>query len=147
MIARKKKGGVSEDLVKQALQEAAKDRLECWTQRVYDSYSAGGAHMQAQAGDFKYVYRGHYGVIEVKSTAQDNRLPKKNFGDGQLARLNRLQMAGATAQVWVHHTKTDVWRHVPVDFLLSNFYECGTCWDLSKFEPSSVQELAVKVFQ
>ena len=141
-----KKGGHSEALVKAAFDTATRDRIETLYQRVYDSYSAGGAYMPAQAGDFMFIHKGHHGVIEVKSTAKPTSLPKKNFGDGQLARLQRVQLAGATSQVWVHHTTTDVWRHVPVSFLISSFYECGSSWVLSQFPETDPQLLVNALF-
>ncbi|MRN38565.1 hypothetical protein CRG49_002030 [Neisseria sp. N95_16] len=97
----------------QAVQSVLKSIDEPWFdwQRMYDATSARGVFMP-QTGDFQFFTPDVHGVIEVKSTQHDYRLPKSAFSDNQRARLERRMSAGGKIFVIVWHWTLNEWRFI-----------------------------------
>lgn len=96
--------------------------------RIYDARSARG-RFPARPGDFEFFYPEVHGLIEAKEVEHDFRLPKKNFEDGQLARLRKRQMAGGEIVIVVYHSTTKLWTYVELEWLRHR--QDLPSWDLS----------------
>ncbi len=109
--------------------------------RNYDAHSAGGK-FASLTGDFVWYFDGDSGAVEVKEVAHDYRLPAKNFGPDQIARMFKRQLAGACAQVVVYHSTTKKWRLIPLDYFRARLGVPS--WDLREIGEygSAVEVLA-----
>ena len=109
--------------------------------RNYDAHSAGGK-FASLTGDFVWYFDGDSGTVEVKEVAHDYRLPAKNFGPDQIARMYKRQLAGACAQVVVYHSTTKKWRLIPLDYFRARLGVPS--WDLREIGEygSAVEVLA-----
>lgn len=118
LAARKAKGSqgkVSEKKVQEYLQAKGDgDKTFDW-HRAYDARSAGG-RAQRITGDFSFYRPGEHGVIEVKETQFDNRLPYANYEHHQVAKVVVRKLAGGRSIVLVYCTKTQIWRWFPISF-------------------------------
>lgn len=98
--------------------------------RVYDAHSSGGRFNRV-CGDFAFFGKGVHGVIEVKEVGHAFRLPLKNFGEDQVAKLRKRQLADGTVIVLIYHTTTKLWRVPPLSIF---FKREGGSWDLQGWE-------------
>ncbi len=143
-IARKaagQRGKVAEAAVKKFLVGLKERKLAFDFERKYDARSAGG-RFQSQAGDFGFFSPSEHGLIEVKEVAHEYRLPKKNFGADQRARLKIRELAGGVVVILVYHLPLKRWRVLP----LSAFYVEEPSWDLSKYPDYANVSEALEAF-
>jgi hypothetical protein len=127
--------------------EAAKTASFCYN-RILDAGSARGAMSNPQPGDFQWfldlgytVGSGVYllpvtrnGLIEVKSVEHTHRLPYKNFGEGQVARMRIRAMAGSEPLILVAFRPeghVPYWRTAPLEFFEARDPKKGS-WDMSE---------------
>jgi len=105
--------------------------------RLADARAAMG-RLAAQPGDFGYFCGENAGIIEVKSTEHNYRLPKAMLS--QLPTLLKLEMAGASSVILVLHKGTELWRWIKPDLLDPS----APSWDLRNFATFSSAEEALK---
>lgn len=117
-LAKKAKGSqgkVSETRVQEYLQAKGNaDKHFDW-HRAYDARSAGGK-AQRITGDFSWYRPGDHGVIEVKETSFDNRLPYSNYELHQVAKVVVRKLAGGRSIVLVYSKSTEKWRWFDIEF-------------------------------
>lgn len=80
--------------------------------RLPDARSAMG-RMAAMPADFEFFAPGVHGLIEVKETGHNFRLPKDKIS--QIPMLKRRILAGGTCLLIVYHSTTKLWRRVDVN--------------------------------
>lgn len=107
------RGKASEDAV-MGLLKAFHLRPPFDMERNYDARSAQGHSYARRCGDFTWYARGWHGALEVKETENANALPYSNFETHQVGKLLRRAAAGGVSTVLVFHTKTQLWRCVPI---------------------------------
>lgn len=107
--------------------------------RVYDAHSAGG-RFNRQVYDYAFFTVKCHGGIEVKEVAHAARLPHKNFGVDQVAKLRKRQWAGGAVIVLVYHSTTKLWRIPGLAVFLDRE---GGSWDLSGFPTYATCDLAL----
>ena len=95
---------------------------------------------QPTTADFLAVSWGKPYFIEVKEVNHAFRLPSKNFGRDQRARLRAFELAGALARILVFHTPTKAWRAL----LLDHFEDDPPSWDL-RHQPEITLDEAMTV--
>ena len=95
--------------------------------RILDARSAMG-RFPSQPGDFAFYMPKVHGLIEVKEVAHDFRLPHKNLGTDQVAKMIKRRLAGGSILILIYHTTTKMWRVPTLDFLRDR---TGGSWDLS----------------
>lgn len=113
--------------------------------RVPDAHSAGG-RFNPVVFDFAFFGPTVHGGIEVKEVKHDFRIPHGNFGEQQVAKLWKRQLAGGEIVIVVYHSTTGLWR-VP-RFEVFRTREGGS-WDLSMwstFESCKLALDSLKVF-
>ena len=104
--------------------------------RLPDARSARN-FLAAQPGDFAYFNKPRAGIIEVKETQHSYRIAKDKIS--QLATLKKLDLAGASSVILIHHSVEDVWRAVlPYDLDSS-----VPSWDLRDFPTFATAEVAL----
>jgi len=117
-LAKKAKGSqgkVSETRVQEYLKAKGEaDKHFDW-HRAFDARSAGGK-AQRVCGDFGWYRPGDHGVIEVKETEFDNRLPYKNYELHQVAKVVVRQLAGGRPIVLIYSKSTRLWRTFGIEF-------------------------------
>ena len=117
-LAKKAKGSQgkpSETAVQSYLKAKGEaDKTFDW-HRAYDARAAGGV-FQRIAGDFSFYSPGVHGIIEVKETQFDNRLPYKNFEHHQVGKAVVRKLAGGRVLVLIFSTSTKFWRWFPIEF-------------------------------
>lgn len=131
--------------------------------RVLDAHSSKGAMSNPQPGDFQWFLRTEYwvvpgmglaagpggdddippytrnGLIEVKQVEHSHRLPCKNFGADQVARMRMRSWAGSEPLVLVcfHPSpRVTMWRAAPLDYFEKRpgpKPESGS-WDMSEID-------------
>lgn len=111
-------------------------------ERIADAYSSRGALATPRAGDFVVYTKGKNYLIELKEVAHEYRLPRSNFKRDQRARMKVRQLAGSICLVIVHHSTTNMWREVPLDFFGTE--ETGS-WDLSIFNTVPLTQITEKL--
>lgn len=126
------RGKTAEKDVRTYLEKLALHKDYVW-HRFPDARS--GSRAEAPA-DFMLLVRKKLVLLEVKEVAHDYRLPHDNFDTGQIARMTRFQMAGATAYVFVLHSTTGMWRAAPVSRFANRE---GGSWDLSDLPACSLE--------
>lgn len=108
--------------------------------RLPDARTAGG-HIGRQTGDFLFFMPGGHGAIETKDLEHDFRLERKRLikedkkagtSNNQIDRLYRRMQAGGNVIVLVHHTTTNLWRLVPLEWLYAR--QEAPSWDLREFQ-------------
>lgn len=125
------RGKKAEDTVHEILKDMCKNAgLD--VERNYDARSAQGLSYARRCGDFSWYTFSKHGVIEVKETGAIATLPYKNFEPHQVGKMVRRKMAGGSAYVVVYHTKTDLWRYIPIDFFRER-PDTAASWNLSEF--------------
>lgn len=141
------RGKKAEDALKRYLTKLKDNDASFDFQRQYDARSARG-RFQAQTGDYLLFRRRpgpniqhegriegtqytHHGALEAKEVGHDFRLPNKNFGSEQIARLRRREMSGGIVIVAVFHTTTLKWRFPPFHVFRDN--PAAPSWDLSSY--------------
>ena len=87
---------------------------------------AHGGSKTAKPSDFVFLRQGKLYVIECKSTLHEYRLPHGNVDAGQIGRMRRWELAGASSWVLVYHETLDCWRLRHVDYFLERV---GGSWD------------------
>lgn len=104
--------------------------------RLADSRAARGM-IAAQPGDFSWFCGGRGGILEVKESQHPYRIAKDKVS--QLPTLHKLQLAGASNLILVHHSTEKVWRAVPAEALPFGV----PSWDLSGFKTFPTPEEAM----
>ena len=94
--------------------------------RIGDAGAAGGRFV-SQAGDFQTFGWGKNWLLEVKEVAHDYRVKHANFGEEQVARMRKREMAGTVPLVLVYHSTVRQWRMPDFEFFGSRE---GGSWDL-----------------
>lgn len=107
-------------------------------QRMPDARAARGA-LAKQVADFE-IFDGYHGVVEVKETEHDYRIPKAKIS--QIPRMRKRANAGGKIIVVVYHSNIDKWRMPSAEFLLAE--HVGASWDLSDFLLFDTAEAALK---
>lgn len=125
------KGKAAEDVVQDILKQFATSQTFDF-ERNYDARSAQGLSYARRCGDFTWYTEKSHGVIEVKETSSLNSLPYKNFEPHQVGKMVRRNLAGGSAYVVIYHTKTDLWRYVPIGFFRER-PDTAASWNLSEF--------------
>lgn len=95
--------------------------------RVPDAHSAGG-RFNPVVYDFAFFRPGVHGGLEVKEVKHACRIPHGNFGEQQVAKLWKRQLAGGVIVVIVYHSTSQMWR---VTDLTRFRVRTGGSWDLS----------------
>lgn len=111
-------------------------------ERIADAYSSRGALATPRAGDFVVYTKGKNYLIELKEVVHEFRLNRSNFKRDQRARMRVRQLAGSICLVVVHHSTTNMWREVPLDFFGTE--ETGS-WDLSTFNTVPLIQITEKL--
>jgi len=106
-----------------------------WHMRLPD---ARAGSFTATTGDFIWVYNSNPFMIEVKEVDHNFRLPHANFKPDQVARLRAAAYGGVLPVVLIYFTPLKLWRLVPITVFVDR--SVGGSWDLSKIEPTSLQE-------
>lgn len=119
------RGKWAEGKVQGILKGASERVAEFDFERLPDARAARGA-LKAQIADFAWFRPGQHGVIEVKETEHDYRLPRDKLA--QLARLRKRGMAGGLVYVIVYHSTLKKWRCAPLSFFDGDI---PSSWDLS----------------
>lgn len=123
--------------------------------RILDAHSSKGAMSNPQPGDFQWFLATGYkftlgnervvrdwtrnGLIEVKQVEHHFRLPCKNFGADQVARMRMRSWAGSEPLVLVcfhPEPRVTMWRAAPLDFFEQRpgpKPESGS-WDMSEID-------------
>lgn len=122
------RGKVAEKAVHKYLEALSQSVTEFDYSRIYDARSAGGK-FPSRAGDFEFYRAGHFGLLEVKEIQSDFGLPAKNFGAGQMGKLEKRRLAGGEIVVLVLHTPTGLWRRPRFEWLYERAGQPS--WDLS----------------
>jgi hypothetical protein len=129
------RGKASEDAV-QALLSSISTKNCFDFERNYDARSSQGHSYARRCGDFtwylKVLGRSLHGVLEVKETEADARLPYSNMEAHQVGKLLLRSGAGGSALVLIHHSKIDRWRCVPISFFEQR--EGRGSWKLDSWE-------------
>lgn len=120
------RGKAAEKAVKVALERWADGRADREVDRLMDTRAAGRV-VKSAAADFAFYDAGRHGLLEVKSTEHDYRLSRTAIT--QIPRLRKREMCGGVCLVLVYHSSLNVWRCVPVSYLM----ETGDkgSWNLS----------------
>lgn len=104
--------------------------------RFPDARAAMG-RLKAQPSDYLYFAGSFGGLLEVKETKHDYRLPRDKIS--QLPVMRKFSMAGATNIVLVHHSTTNLWRIA----YLSYFEGTPPSWDMSDLPTYASAEAAL----
>lgn len=130
------RGKTAEKIVEAVLKEwNSSSGFAFW--RLPDARAAMG-RLAAQPGDVCYFCGSNAGIIEIKSTEHDFRLPKDKVS--QLPSLLKFEMAGAKSVIVVLHKRIGKWR-----LLLPSQLDTGVpSWDLRDYVTFDSAEEALK---
>ena len=130
------RGKSAEKLMREELEELAK-AANLDYERLYDARSSRGTISVPQTGDFALYYRRRAVFLEVKEVKHGFRLPLKNLGSDQIARLKKRRAAGCMGVVAIRFMPADVWRFI--DIAEIEPIRTGS-WDFSKYPVATLQE-------
>ena len=136
------RGKSAESALSSLLSKLSAKHSDFCIERIADAYSSRGALATPRAGDFVVYTKGKNFLIELKEVKHDFRLPKPNFKRDQRARMKVRQLAGSICFVLVHHSTTDTWRDIPLDYFGTE--ETGS-WDLSSFPTINLNDIVEKL--
>jgi hypothetical protein len=134
------RGKYAEGKVKDFLTKHAASKVDFDWERLPDARSAMG-RMKAQIADYSFFMPGVHGVIEVKEVEHDVRLPAKNFGDDQIAKMYKRQLAGGVPVVLVYHKTTGLWRCPDYNWMRE---ERAASWNLSDWSTFTTAQQALE---
>jgi len=128
------RGKKAEADVRKILERLKSEKVDFDYERKYDARSSMG-RIPSQTGDFGFFTPACHGIIEVKEVAHDFRLPRKNLGSEQIAKMHVRMLAGGAIVMLIYHSTTGAWR-CP-DFSRFLVQRDVPSWDLSD-EPTFV---------
>lgn len=134
------RGKKAEAAIRDLLEDTKVQHIRFDYQRQLDARAAGG-RFPSQTGDYLWFNQKGHGALEVKSVKHDFRLPAKNFGKEQIARLYRRQLASSIVVIAVHHSTTDLWRLPTFDVFSKN--RTVPSWDLRAFPELDLQTVQI----
>ena len=116
------RGKYAEKRVKTLL--TAMESIKCTHHRFPDAHAGSFAVTPC---DFMVCKEGRLTLLEVKEVQHSFRLPHKNFGLDQCARMRNWMIAGASAWVLVYFVPEKAWRAVDVIYFMTR---TGGSWDM-----------------
>lgn len=135
------RGKVAEKEVKVFLERINRERTYFDYERLPDSRSSKG-RVAAQVADYAFFMPRHHGVIEVKETEHEFRLPRAKLT--QLPKMRKRHLAGGECIVIVYHSTIDKWRVPDFQWVMVNE---APSWDLSQFPTFHNAEDALRSFE
>ena len=119
------RGKWAEKEVQKILDGLSRMHAEFDYERLPDARAARGA-VKAQVADFAWFSPGKHGLVEVKETEHDFRLPRDKLA--QLPRMRKRALAGGRVLVLVYHSQHMRWRAIPLAWFDGPI---PPSWDLS----------------